>query len=91
MNIKKLWGKILRLPENIQMAFGVIAVLFAIIAISIILVKTMMFFDKSLCLDSQYPRRWDNGICEEYRDDKWGKPSESGIYYYNEAGSRTTE
>lgn len=91
MNTKKLQEKIKQLPNVIQMTLGIVAILFAAIAVAIILVKTRMVFDKSLCLDSQYPRRWNNGICEEYRDDKWGKPSESGIYYYNEAGSRTTE
>ncbi|MHC4196268.1 MAG: hypothetical protein ACYSQZ_10120 [Planctomycetota bacterium] len=60
------------------------------------MIETLMVFDKSRCLDSQYPRRYHrqelgNGTCEEYRGVEWREPSRGGIYFYNEPGSRITE
>lgn len=90
MKIKKLQGKISQLPDAIQVALFVAAALCVATVISIAIVETLMFFDRSRCLDSQYPRRW-NTDCEEYRDGEWGEPSKDSIYYYNGAGSRITE
>lgn len=92
MNTKKIWRKLLQLPDTIQDILGIIMIIFTVTVISIIIVETLMLLDKSQCLDSQYPRRYyryeGNVICEEYRNGKWDKPLRGSIYYYNEAGNR---
>lgn len=92
MNIKKLHGKFLQLPNVIQTTLSIAAIVFVSIALSVPIIVTLMFFDRSHCLDSPHPRRY-NGKCEEYHNGEWGEPRtpESGIYYYNGAGNRITK
>jgi len=96
MNIKKLYKKlyekILQLPIIIQAILDLVVLGSVATVITIIMVGILIFFCRSRCLDSQYPRRYQmNGVCEEYRNGEWGEPSKDSIYYYNGAGSRVTE